>query len=317
MDALKIALETLLVGALALPWLLLGLHLFAPEAKVWLQELLPTSKDTIQYAIAGIVALALAYVVGAAVLRLAQDFYNDDDLGIPLPPEDGIRASVYCDPADQPWVFDTGVALTGEYAGATIKKLCDEHGLPDRSRRDAALQHIQQIFKLQENAVLLMGETQTSQIRHIHQQLLVLQGSGFDGVIALALCLLAWNAQQKHRGPRLILPIVFFAWVFFVGLLWNHLDIRELSQISRLLRWIPNDPPFTELTLMLLAIAGGYLSVNQPKPPRLVSYGTGCLAAFLLTGLAYAGWYWTEILYDRMVISSYYASHYLLVKPPF
>jgi hypothetical protein len=71
-----------------------------------------------------------------------------------------------------------------------------------------------------------------------------------------------------------------------------------------------------ELTLMLLAIAGGYLAINQPKPPQLVSYGTGCLAAFLLTGLAYAGWYWTEILYDRMVISSYYASHYLLVKPP-
>ncbi len=334
MDALKIALETLLVGALALPWLLLGLHLFFPEAKAWRRRL-PTSKDGIEYAVAAVLAVALAYTVGAAVLRLAQDFYNDDDLGLPFPPEDSIRASVYCDNPDSPWLFDTGFALSGDWANVTIKTLCELRTKGTAKERDAVRERIQQIFHLEETSLLLMGEDKTSQLRHLHQQLLVLQGVGFDGLITWVLCLLAWNAGRDSWGRwRRALPVGLFLYFLFYALLWNHLDIRELSSARHLFqRWVPDNPPFMEFSGLVLALAGYYLASRKANPAvhgsqpaheadsdpppgaaERQSYLSGLIVASLLTGVAYSGWFWTEILYDRMVIYSFYANHNL-VKP--
>ncbi len=325
MDTLKIALETLLVGALAVPWLLLGLHLFFPEAKAFLRHRLPSSDDSIRYAIVAVMAVALAYTVGAAVSRLAQDFYNDDDFGLPLPPQDSIRASVYCD-REQPWIFDTGVTLPAD-AGKP-KTFCDQRNIHSAKDREAARQSIQQIFELQESALLLLGESNTSQIRHLHQQLLVLQGAGFDGLITWMLCLFAWNAERAGWGRwRRALPIALFLYVVLYALLWNHLEIHQWSGLIRLFyRWTPSDPPFMEFALILLAAAGYYLASKKPdafvpsaprgpavdrpaETPGRVSYSTGMIVSFLLTAVAYSGWYWTEILYDRLVIYSFYASH--------
>jgi hypothetical protein len=325
MDALKIALETLLVGALAVPWLLLGLHLFFPEAKDLVRHRLPTSDDGIQYAVVAVLAVAMAYTVGAAVSRLAQDFYNDDDFGLPFPPEDSIRASVYCDP-ELPWIFDTGVSLPGNTG--TPKPFCDQRMLHTAKDRQDAREGIHQIFALQEDALLLLGESNTSQLRHLHQQLLVLQGAGFDGLLTWMLCLFAWNAERVRWGRwRLFLPIALFLYVVFYALLWNHLEIRQWSGLVRLFyRWTPSDPPFMEFALILLAVAGCYLAAKKPDtfvptPPRepaadapvdiaaRVSYFTGMIISFLLTSVAYSGWYWTEILYDRLVIYSFYANH--------
>jgi hypothetical protein len=335
MDALKIAFETLLVGALALPWLLLGLHLFFSEAKASLWQRLPSSADGIQYAGAVVLAVAMAYTVGAAVSRLAQDFYNDDDFGLPFPPEDSIRASVYCDTADEGWIFDTGVSLPGDARKTTVAALCALRSNHDAKDRDAAKQGIQQFFHLQESALLLMGEGNTSQLRHLHQQLLVLQGAGFDGLLTWVLCVLAWNAERVGWGRwRRVLPIGLFLYVFLYAFLWNHLGIRKVSDLSHFFRrWTPDDPPFMEFTAILLAAAGYYLASKKAIPPAQaflqhgtgsnrsldsaggMSYVAGLIVSFLLTGVAYSGWFWTEILYDRLVIYSYYASHNLLVKP--
>jgi hypothetical protein len=329
MDALKIALETLLIGALAVPWLLLGLHLFFPEAKTLLLQRLPSGSDSLQYAVVAVLAVAMAYTVGAAVSRLAQDFYNDDDFGLPFPPQESIRTSVFCDnqgKADAPWIFDTGVALPKDAGNAQI--LCDQRRGDTAESREAARQGIQQIFQLQEDALLLMGESNTSQIRHLHQQLLVLQGAGFNGLLTWVLCLFAWNGEQVRWGRwRRALPIAFFLYVVFYAFLWNHLHIQQWSSLSRLFRrWTPDDPPFMEFTALLLAVAGYCLATKKIIPPvhssppqtgsdqsaettGRVSYVTGMIVSFVLTAGAYCGWYWTEILYDRMVIFSYYASH--------
>jgi hypothetical protein len=327
MDALKIALETLLVGAMAVPWFLLGLHLFFPEAKDLVRHRLPTSDDGIQYAIAAVLVVAMAYTVGAAVSRLAQDFYNDDDFGLPFPPEDSIRASVYCDP-ESPWIFDTGVSGLHKDAG-NPQTLCDLRAVHSAENREASRKGIQQIFQLQEDALLLLGESNTSQMRHLHQQLLVLQGAGFDGLITWMLCLFAWNSERRRWGRwRLVLPIALFLYVFFYALLWNHLGIHQWSGLVRLFyRWRPDDPPFMEFALILLAVSGYYLAskktdpaVSAPpqpepgadgssQPEKRVSYVAGMIVSFVLTAVAYCGWYWTEILYDRLVIYSFYASH--------
>lgn len=332
MDALKIALETILVGALAVPWLVLGLHLFFPDTMDWLKQNIPAGDNSLQYAVAAVLAVSLAYSVGAAVSRLAQDFYNDDDFEVPLPPEDSIRASVYCDPADQPLMFDAGVALPAPNNNVTMASLCQDRRTSRGKARDEVIQRIQQVFQLQQDTLLLMGEPQTSQIRHLHQQLVVLQGAGFDGLLAFMLCLLAWNAEKawsKYR--RLLIPGGLFIYVLVVATLWNHFEMRRISHTIRLVqRWTPNDPPFMEGTALMLALAGCYLVLRKPRtrdddsPEQRsgagnrapISYGGGAIVALALTGLAYSGWYWTEILYDRLVIYSYYASQHLLVKPP-
>ena len=331
MDALKIALETLLIGALALPWLLLGIHLFFPEAKAQMLQRLPASSDSVQYAIVAVLAVALGYSVGAAVSRLAQDLFNDNDFGIPLPPEDRIRASIYCDNNDQPWLFDAGASQPGDSSTLRLSELCVQHRSPGRDDREAADYGIQQIFSVQESAILLLGEDKTSHIRHLHQQLMVLRGAAFDGAMAFVFCLFAWNSRKQNWGRgRLLLPLVLFLYILCYALLWNHMEMREWSRLLHpFWHWVPDDPPFMEFAGLLLAAAGlclAWTSIkahpvapHEPTANRLStatvpatarpSYQSGLIISFLLTWMAYGGWYWTEILYDRMVINSFYAMH--------
>jgi hypothetical protein len=99
----------MIVGALALPWMLLLVDLFCPEREQLNHRLLELLNNTALAAAAGTVALSLAYFVGASVGRVADDFSNDDDLHLPVT-EDAIRTSVYCAPS-QPWLIHTGARL--------------------------------------------------------------------------------------------------------------------------------------------------------------------------------------------------------------
>jgi hypothetical protein len=49
--------------------------------------------------------------------------------------------------------------------------------------------------------------------------------------------------------------------------------------------------------------------------PACRPYLAGFFVAALLAGIAYSGWWRTEILYDRLVINSYYAQSHSLLKP--
>jgi hypothetical protein len=59
MEALKIAFETIIIGALALPWLVVAIQLFFPVAKDWLLRPPSFGKDEIQSALAGVLLVAL------------------------------------------------------------------------------------------------------------------------------------------------------------------------------------------------------------------------------------------------------------------
>lgn len=326
MDAIKIAFETILVGAMALPWLFLVLLLFFPEAEGELRSLILV-EGGIQYAIVSVLAIAMGYTLGAAAARLAQDFFDDDDLGLSLPTEDTIRASVYCDVTDPGWLSRISVALPRENGDLTLAALCASYASPQAADRTLATRGIKEMFKLQESMILLKGENNTSQLRHLHQQLMVLRGVAFNGLITCLLCLFAWNAGQENWGSwRRILPLVLLLYLFFYALVWKHLEIRGISQLFHP-HLSPDDPPFMECAGLMLALAGLYLATRH-TPPRAsptprgseivlktdmrTFYGTGFIVAALLTAVSYGGWYWTEVLYDRMVIDSYYAIHYLL-----
>ena len=119
MDALKLAFDTIIVGVLALPWLAIAIDLFLASKPghgtrfvSWLQShvtQLPT-------AAVGVVLFSMAYLLGAAVSRVAGDFLNDDDLVMPIT-EDRIRIAVYCDSAESTFLTG-GFAYFGPHLGS-------------------------------------------------------------------------------------------------------------------------------------------------------------------------------------------------------
>jgi hypothetical protein len=315
MDALKIALETIFVGVLALPWLALASQLFFPKFSLsriedfegWLPKLWSIKNEAIGYAVVGVLSVAMAYTLGASISRLAQDFFNDDDLLTDyLPTEDQIRASVYLDPRYSdlvesrlpvhrdalPYQDDIPVRFRG--SGAK-----DDLSTSDR---------IREIFSLQEAALLLGGEEKVSRLRLLHQQMMVLRGAAFNGLITCLLCWLGWNAKRDWKlWQRWLLPTALLLYALY-ALLWNHLKL--LPHPDHFLFKF-DDPPLMELTLVLLAAGAGYVVWKRPRGSW--PQGTGWVS-LLFGGLAYAGWYWTEILYDRLIIYSFYASQHPLLK---
>jgi len=80
MGAFTIAFDIIVVGALALPWVFLVIHLFFSQNESSLKKLLGWVKDQQQPALAGILLFAIAFPLGSIVSRIAQDFFDDDDL---------------------------------------------------------------------------------------------------------------------------------------------------------------------------------------------------------------------------------------------
>src|ERR1700731_23073 len=105
MSALSVGFDTIIVGALALPWVLLVLHLFFSENESSVQALVDWVNKQSQPAGAGVLLFAVTYSLGSAVSRIAQDFFDDDDLHVQLGghlfqigvTETSIRTSVYCE----------------------------------------------------------------------------------------------------------------------------------------------------------------------------------------------------------------------------
>src|SRR5713226_4437946 len=86
MGAFTIAFDTIIVGALALPWVFLVIPLFSADNRNRFGSLLEWAKsedwidEKSRSALAGVLLFAMAYTLGSAVSRLAQDFFDDDDL---------------------------------------------------------------------------------------------------------------------------------------------------------------------------------------------------------------------------------------------
>ncbi|MGA2375578.1 MAG: hypothetical protein ABSF72_08655 [Candidatus Sulfotelmatobacter sp.] len=104
MGALSIAFDIIIVGALALPWVLLVLRLFFSDDEHTVEKHFDWVKNQKQPALAGVLLFAMTYSLGSAVSRIAQDFFDDDDLYLHAShylfrvgvTESSIRANVFC-----------------------------------------------------------------------------------------------------------------------------------------------------------------------------------------------------------------------------
>ena len=325
MGALSIAFDITIVGALALPWVLLVVHLFFFEGENRLRDLLAWVKRQDQAAAASVVLFAVAYTLGSAVSRMAQDFFNDDDLHIQLgsrifrvgATENRILTSVYCkrDDNDLLRAGKENPALLEKIQTFRVQK---SYCLCQQSLKWAASTNMDwddddlngtaaDIFGLQESAMILKGEDATLRLRQQHDQIMVLRGAAFNGILACAFCLYGWG-QQLHREKsrsrwRWLLMLVPGVFLVVGGIGWrNHLGSHG-----------GYNPPYLEFCLLLVGVAGAALLWRPgvaPKEPKTTGAswrgwaGYTVLAA-VLTVTTFLGWWSTEVAYAQEVVYSY------------
>ena len=303
MDALKIALETIIVGALALPWMFLLIDLFCPEKEHLFKQLLELLDRKAVATVAGAVAVSLAYVVGASVGRVATDFFNDDDLLIDVT-EDAIRTSVYCD-SSNPWLIQTGAKLsidnehtTGSATPCTTTAVSTATAAVSQCRadREARDNRVRQTFAVQEASLLLTSAGNTDRLRFLHQQLVVLRGVALDGVLVTLLCLFGFCAQNRTWGRAALFVIAGAQLAWSIYALRCHLHEHWHN--------IASEPPLMEIVLIAIGFAGLGLTLRD-VPPR--PYRCAFVFSAVLTLLAYAGWWYSEIVYNHTVIFFFYA----------
>jgi hypothetical protein len=351
MEALNIAFDIIIVGALALPWVILVIHLFFSDDEHSLKKLLEWVQAQKQPALAGVLLFAMTYALGSAVCRIAQDFYDDDDLHVHIfhrlfrigATESSIRIRVFCKLRD---AFATNLddprAEKPEPSQAAGAKRGDI-----TSTRNPSI----------ENAVCGYVERWVIQTydRHAHQRITA-DSEGTQPITA------NWiNDQQDRAGDIFRLHeaavllkgtdpterirqfqhqimvlrgaafngLVFFSFYLFCwsakfhpGLGWTESLIYALLGLIALgnhLAETPiSSPPYMEFTLLVLA-AAGWCVPYSPKGKR----GQGALprlrylalAAFL-TFAASLGWWATQVLYDEQIIFSYAAMNQSSTQPP-
>ena len=317
MDALKIAFETVIVGALALPWLVLLVYLFSSEKdECHVGYLLSRAQSQKWATIAGVLLFALAYLLGSSVARLAEDLSNDDDLII-FPTEDSIREAVYCVPDDDA-VVKAGTALVESGFTNTPgqpKDRSDPCSLGDDDRATK----VRQVFSVQEASLLLADGDKTARVRYLHQQLGVLRGAVLNGLIATLLCFFAFCAPHRQWcwkkllalvPPLVLLGLALYAMRRHLCGLWDCSKHPHAWEPS----WEPvlREPPMMELVLIAIAVAGVIMSV---KGVTERCYGRWFFFSLALTLLAFCGWWFTEILYDQTVVYFFYSCRVLQACP--
>ena len=279
MGALTIAFDTTIVGVLALPWVLIVIHLFFFEGENRLGDFLKWLNDLEQPAVVGVLLFTMTYTLGSAVSRTARDFFNDDDLRVQLGwhlfrvgvTEDRIVASVYCDLKDNNLLFaETENRVIAEKL-TTFKKLASPDGCQRTLRwsevhkyvkaDDDLIEAARDLFSLQEDALMEKGGDYSVRLRQLHDQIMVLRGAAFNGFIGFSLCVFAWGSTLRRDKPRSWLrlalapmPAVFFAVALIATV--NHFGERA-----------PSDPPYMEFTLLLLALVGAWLVWIRPSLP--------------------------------------------------
>jgi hypothetical protein len=327
MGVLNSALDIIIVGALALPWVLLVIHLFFSGRESSLNTLLGWVKDQNQPTLVSVLLFAMAYPMGSAVARIAQDFFDDDDLHVhiniagyerwdrlPFVTETTIRTDVYCDVQEQIQKLKLSAAPSGKPAqltqptpggptcaatGGRLGPKTTDVWEARRNLEDLA----ERVFRSQEAILLLQGTDGNERLRQFHDQIMVLRGAAFDGMIAFVLCLFWWCTRFQTR-LRYTAPLALT--LLGVNALYNHLMERPAS-----------GPPYMEFTLLVLAATGWYLLWRQaPKAKdgeEQAQNGRGrirapyLVLALFLTSTAVLGWWSTQVLYDQQVFYSYQA----------
>lgn len=270
--------------------------LFCHTKEKLVDQALPHLKNQTLAAVVGLLLFALAYLVGSSVVRVSEDFFNDDDLSIRVT-EDQIRTDVYCQPSDT-WMIDVGVMPTPG-APTDLVSPCPKDKAKIRTHETN--NRVAQAFSVEESSLWLVAADKIERLRDLHQQIVVLRGAAFDGFVVTLLCLFGAFTRLGFWGRCGVLAVVIalFAWV--IDATGDHLRDH--------LHNLAGDPPLMEAMLAAIAIAGFFIAWKG-VPER--SYFCGFMFSALLTGVAFSGWWYTEIVYSKSVIYFFYAQNHAL-----
>jgi hypothetical protein len=224
MDALKFAFDTLIVGALALPWLALFVHMFfePPASGIHNNQfvLIGALPEQTPAAVTSVLVLALGYLLGSAVTRISDNFFNDE-LWHVLPTESSIRASVYqheyCGIHTDLTNYHQGLNLPLEvgYETRAEQALCsasddvkqaesDNKAADLDSALDVEKKVVAEFFRIQESRLLLAGEDKIARLREYHDQIVILRGSALNFTVLLVLSAFGICACYRANHPGLI-----------------------------------------------------------------------------------------------------------------
>jgi hypothetical protein len=251
-----------------------------------------------QSAVTVAIVIAFGYLLGSAVSRISRDIFNDELFGN-IPTEDRIREAVYREEyctehlmknLALPFRAPAGLAHTFGFCPGTVPS-----DTPEEFE-----QRVGDMFRLQESALLLQGQDKIDRLKQYFDQINVLRGAAFNGMILCALCVFGscgtlrarWEGHAFRKAFTFV-PAILLAVYGIYSLLVNHVLHPAES--------IYSDPPLAEIVLLLLGL-GGLVVVS--KATQTTSYFRTCIVAAVLSVISFGGWWWTEVMYDIQVIHS-------------
>ena len=339
MEALKFAFDTVIVGALALPWLALFVWMYFLPAESGDYEnhmvLLGALPKGTREGAGAVLVFAMGYFLGSAVTRVSNNFFQDD-LWRWLPTENSIRVGVYeheyCDvhkalnglkvplqlpsavgPAkqaeedlcaepsalknDRARLENAGFPAAQPFPGATSREE------KDRSRAQKRI--VSELFQYQEGLLLLAGQDRTARLKEYHDQIIILRGAVLNGLAlaifsAFGICA-CYRANYRDPFKRALsyVPAVIFLAYGVLSVFSHFSEIGAPFKMNTLYR----TPPLAAVVLVLFAVAG-FAVCCRTKAEDARLFRNVWVLSLMLSVLAYGGWWWTEVMYDELVIHS-------------
>jgi hypothetical protein len=297
LDALKFAFEILIVAALALPWLAVLIRMFPSDLGAALQFDLSFLPKPAQDAVTVTLVIALGYLLGSAVERISRSFFNDE-LWLIVPTEHQIRENVYNDVYCQDHLLSKlSLPLASPGKPSQSFALCLGTVKEDTPKKFNT--RVEDLFRLQEGAVLLEGQDKVERLKEYYDQITVLRGAAFNGFLLFAVCAFGacGNLRARWSGHGLLRWLTFAPAGFMAAwgcvTLWNKLHETSHSLYSH--------PPLADSIFILVGVTGFFVIARAEKPAAWLRL---CLVAAIVTLASFAGWWWTEIMYDLQVIHS-------------
>jgi hypothetical protein len=166
-------------------------------------------------------------------------------------------------------------------------------------------ERVEALFRLQEGKLLLQGQDRVDRLKQYFDQITVLRGAAFNGSVLLVVCAFGMCANLKVRWsghPILKLAAYLPACVVIVvSLYWLYGHLSTLN-IKNNPNAFYSHPPLTEFVFLLLGSAGALVVF---KADEIKPHFRTCVLAAVVTLISFGGWWWTEILYDTLVIHSW------------
>lgn len=308
MDAFKFAFETTIVGLLALPWLALMISILLPPFQVKKLEDDKLLSKILEPAALSILVLALAYFLGSAVSPVATQLLDDPDM--PTTKIRQIRADLYLGFLD--W-FKADPSLNTSSTPISLAAVdllkCLPPPVEGAARRSPhkCWESSENLFLLQESAVLKAGTDKTERISRLHEQVIVLRGAVFNGFVFVVLCCFACFSRQRGEPIRVMWsnPIMLLGTLLTIALAGVLISVAAFLGTLDLSKHDITDPPIMESVLLFLGAIGFFTLLQgvakRPYIPVALVFG------LIITALAYGAWAWTEVLYDTNVIGAFFS----------